>query len=112
MELPPSARLGKVHLCDVGQGSVLASLVAHHRIGPSEQPRLKYAALQNCFSSIADAAGKQNASVHLPRLGASAGGDWGRIEQMILESIALRGFPVTVYDLPPKRAGKEAELFG
>ena len=110
--IPASERLGQVHVADVGHGVLLASLVAQHGIGVSEQPRLRYAALQDCLARVAHEASAHNASVHLPRLGMSAGGDWKRIEQMLMESIVSQGCPVTVYDLPPRRAGREADLFG
>jgi hypothetical protein len=111
-ELPPSARLGKVHLSDLGNDTMLASFVAQHGIGPSDQPRLRYAALQACLSEIAEEGARRQASIHLPRVGTSAGGEWERIEQMLVETLVSRGCPVKVYDLPPKRAGREADLFG
>jgi hypothetical protein len=111
-QMPMPERLGQVHIFELGRGHILASLIAQHGFGHSQEPRLRYAALQNCLMRVALEAARHKASVHLPRLGASGGGDWKRIEQMLIESVVSEGRAVTVYDLPPRRAGREADLFG
>ncbi len=47
----------------------------------------------------------------MPRIGAGqSGGSWDTIEELIRDTIAAQGIPVTVYDLPPRRQRTQAEL--
>jgi O-acetyl-ADP-ribose deacetylase (regulator of RNase III) len=105
-------RLGSVHLAQVERNRTLASLVAQQGYGPSPTPRIRYAALEKCFSSLAQAAVERRASVRMPRLGTGeAGGVWSRIEELIQSELVSRGIRVTVHDLPPQRMKAEADLF-
>jgi hypothetical protein len=41
------------------------------------------------------------ASVHMPRIGCGlAGGEWGRVESIVRDTLCAEGIEVTVYDLP------------
>lgn len=111
-DLPRDQRLGLVHFAPSSGGVVLASLVAQHGYGPSEKPRIRYAALGRCLDSVGDEALANGASVHMPRLGTGgAGGDWQVVEQMVNDSLVARGVTTIVYEPPPRRAGAEADLF-
>lgn len=105
-------RLGAVHLADVDGSRTLASLVAQHGYGDSPTPRIRYAALQRCLGSLAQAAVERQASVRMPRIGmGEAGGVWPRIEELIQSELVSQGIRVTVHDLPPRRMAAEADLF-
>lgn len=105
-------RLGSVHLAGVDESRTLASLVAQHGYGPSPTPRIRYAALQRCLITLAQAAAERNASVRMPRIGmGEAGGVWPRIEELIQSELISKGIRVTVHDLPPARMAAEADLF-
>ena len=91
-------------------------MVAQHGYGPSDKPRIRYAALDACLRELADEARRLGASVHVPRIGAGqAGGRWPIIAEMIEMSLVDRGIDVTVYDLPgaPRdytQAGEEVQI--
>ena len=103
--------LGKVHTFVVQDGIVVASMVAQHGYGDSSKPRIRYAALRECLTTLASVAEANQASVHMPRIGTGfAGGNWRVIEDLITEMLVSRGIKVTVYDLPKKREGSQTFL--
>lgn len=51
--LPKQHRLGSVHFSEVGDGDVLASLIAQEGFGASAHPRLRYVALEQCLNEVA-----------------------------------------------------------
>lgn len=111
LNIPSSDRLGQVHFFDVGNNTVIASLIAQHGVGPSSAPRIRYAPLEKCFHEVAKFAANEGASVHLPRIGSGqSAGSWDTIEEIIRETLVASCVLVTVYDLPPKRPTVGAEL--
>ena len=87
----------------------VASLVGQEGFGPSSAPRVRYAALEQAFSAIAQNAQAHKASVHMPRIGAGqSGGLWNTVEEIVRDTLISKGVRVTVYDLPPKREPGEA----
>jgi hypothetical protein len=94
-------KLGNMHLSNLRPDLTLASVVAQHGYGPSKGPRLRYAVLFSALEKIAAIALRQNATVHMPRIGSGeAGGSWNVIEEIIQETLTNSGVYVTVYDLP------------
>lgn len=111
-QIPAGERLGSVHFVTVAPGRILASLVGQHGFGPAERPRVRYAALQNCFMLVAQQAIEDSATVHMPKVGTGqAGGAWNRVEELVLDELVSKGVKVIVYDLPPQRLGASADLF-
>lgn len=101
---PVDERLGKVHYSSEMDGVAIASLIAQEGFGKSSLPRIRYAALQDCLSTVADYAKEHGFSIHMPRIGTgAAGGTWEAVEEIIDECLVVAGLFVTVYDLPPKR---------
>src|SRR5262249_22074615 len=101
--VPRSKRLGSVHFTQIGDSLVLASLIAQEGFGASSAPRIRYAALEQCFERISEFALKRSATVHMPRLGAGqAGGHWETVEEIVRSTIVPQNISVTIYDLPPK----------
>lgn len=59
---------------------------------------LDYTALEYCLDDLGKFAAWLGMSVHMPKIGSGlAGGDWDRIEKLILDK--LSGVPVIVYEL-------------
>ena len=109
---PRAKRLGEVHFAKAAESLFIASLVGQHGFGDSLLPRIRYTALEQCFERVSEFASEQSASVHMPRIGGGAsGGSWDTVEEIIRGTVATEGIPITVYDLPPKRIHRTAELF-
>lgn len=110
--IPRAQRLGKVHCFTLAPALFIASLVAQEGYGASDQPRVRYAALERCFEQISQLARDRSASVHMPRIGSGgSGGSWDTVEEMIRETLVADEVEVTVYDLPPKRMPQSPGLF-
>jgi O-acetyl-ADP-ribose deacetylase (regulator of RNase III) len=110
-QIPKKERLGHVHFAKTEGDITIASLVAQEGYGASATPRIRYAPLGRALSAVAEFAIDQNASVHMPRIGAGqSGGAWDTIEEIIHETLIAKGVHVTVYDLPPRRQADRAEF--
>jgi|ERR1035437_383382 hypothetical protein len=93
--------LGNAHLSQVSPDLFVASLVAMHGYGASPKPRIRYGALEDAISQVAEVAVEHGASVHAPRIGAGqAGGSWPVVAGLLEEILGSRGVAVTIYDLP------------
>ena len=108
--IPRATRLGKVHFEQVARSTTIASLVGQQGYGPSSSPRIRYVALAECFEKVLAYALQHSASVHMPRIGeGQSGGSWETVAEIVRTVLVNNGAPVTVYELPPRRAA--AELF-
>ncbi len=104
--------LGRTRIAQVSEGLSIASMVAQHGYGPSDKPRIRYAALNACLATVRDEALRAGASIHMPRIGAGmAGGNWSVISELIDEHLSSRGVPVTVYT-PPARTSRATSAKG
>lgn len=111
--IPTGQRLGTVFFGEAAPALVLASLVAQRGFGPSEAPRIRYAALEACLRRVADEAIAKKATVHLARIGlGDARGSWPVIEGLLCDELVGRGITTTVYDLPPRSEPGTQSLFG
>jgi O-acetyl-ADP-ribose deacetylase (regulator of RNase III) len=112
VSLPRSKRLGSVHFAEVDDSLTIASLVGQQGFGPASAPRIRYAALEQCFEKVSEFAAKISATVHMPRLGAGqSGGQWETVEEMVRGTFLPDSVPVTIYDLPPKKTNLPAGFF-
>lgn len=94
-------RLGKTLVMDLGEDLTVATMIAQAGYGPSKRPRIRYQALQECLATVADAALKRRATVHMPRIGTGqAGGRWSIVGGLVDEELVARGVRVIVYDPP------------
>lgn len=110
ISLPRAGRLGRVHFEPVGRSTTIASLVGQQGYGASSSPRIRYVALAQCFEKVLEYASGRSASVHMPRIGeGQSGGSWETVAEIVRTVLVNNGVPVTVYELPPRRA--TAELF-
>jgi len=92
--------LGAVRFVAVETYILVANMVAQRGIKRgSSGPPIRYEALDSCLSHVAVKARELGASVHMPRIGCGlAGGDWARVEPLIVKHLCQAGVPVTVYD--------------
>jgi O-acetyl-ADP-ribose deacetylase (regulator of RNase III) len=87
-------------------------MIAQHGFGPSETPRIRYEALEQCLDQVAAKASAERASIHMPRIGTgAAGGSWELIEELVAEKLPGPHTTVTVYDLPPQNSLMQDVLF-
>jgi hypothetical protein len=102
--------LGNTHVTEVSKDLSIVHMVAQHGYGSSPKPRIRYAALRKCLDQLATLTLKQQATVHMPRIGAGqAGGHWGIIRELIDNSLVWKEIEVTVYDLPGAEPPKEVQ---
>jgi len=101
-------KLGAVRFVEVDRSTALfgdklwvANMIAQHGIANSENPKpIRYPALSMALQEVAEFAKKNDASVHMPKIGAGlAGGDWNIIESQITECLVKQKISVTVYEL-------------
>lgn len=98
--------LGQVHFTDLGANTWVAHLVAQHGYGKSPHPRIRYQALRQSLTALAEWALSHDATVHMPRIGTGqAGGDWNLIFDLINDELVGRGISVTIYDPPGREPG-------
>jgi O-acetyl-ADP-ribose deacetylase (regulator of RNase III) len=82
-------------------GLYVANLIGQHGIHGSATngPPIRYEAVRRGLMKVYEFIFRREGSVHMPRMGAGlAGGRWEDLETIVED--ALRGVPVTVYDLP------------
>lgn len=94
---------GEVHVAEVSGELFVASLVAQAGFGdePGAKPRLRLTALRQSLESLASTALRLGASVHMPAIGTGQGGArWPSVRDLVVEELADRHVPVTVYVLP------------
>ncbi|UGT44358.1 macro domain-containing protein [Nocardia yamanashiensis] len=92
--------LGATQLVQVREDIWVANMVAQRGIrrGSGGVP-IRYDAVAQCLSAVAEHAVRLGASVHMPRIGCGlAGGKWERIEPIIADTLSARQVAVTVYD--------------
>ena len=101
--MPPPA-LGDVQFVAVEPSIMVANLIGQHGVATrgSRTPPVRYDAIRVGLAKVATQARASGASVHMPRIGCGlAGGDWTRIEPLIVQTLSTAGVEVTVYDFDP-----------
>lgn len=94
--------LGAVQFISVSIETLVANMIGQHGIRPLRGvPPIRYGAVETALQTVGKKALRENASVHLPRIGCGlAGGEWSKIEPLIERQICASDVPVFVYDLP------------
>lgn len=95
-------RLGAIQLIQVEADIWVANIIGQRdvRRGP-DGPPVRYEAIEEGLSTLADEAYAMGASIHMPRIGSGlAGGSWHVIESIVQRTLGDAGIPVVVYDLP------------
>lgn len=95
--------LGAVELVQVEDDCWVANVIGQRDIkrkaGPTGEPPIRYAAIEEGLHTVAAEAQALSASVHMPRIGCGlAGGTWDKIEPLIEQSLIPHGIEVFVYD--------------
>jgi O-acetyl-ADP-ribose deacetylase (regulator of RNase III) len=103
---------GEIQTVAVQSDTTVVNMIAQHGIlsktpdgalamtGPNDPP-IRYEQLEKCLEKVAALAKFNGSSVHAPRIGAGlAGGDWAKIEAIIIDKLVNKGINVTIYDLP------------
>lgn len=102
--------LGAAFIGEVHNDLFVATIVAQHGYGPSASPRIRYGAVAAALRIVARFASEQDATVHMPRIGAGqAGGRWELIHEIVDETLTRHGIPVTVYVPPGQPIQQPAE---
>ncbi|GHD38475.1 Appr-1-p processing protein [Streptomyces mirabilis] len=92
--------LGATQFVQVEKYVWVANLIGQRgiRTGSKGVP-VRYEAIDTGLAHVATQAAELDASVHMPRIGCGlAGGDWFRVEPLIMRRLVERGVAVTVYD--------------
>ena len=95
-------RLGAIQLIQVEADIWVANIIGQRdvRRGP-DGPPVRYEAIEEGLSTLADEAYAMGASIHMPRIGSGlAGGSWHVIKSIVQRNLGDAGIPVVVYDLP------------
>lgn len=97
-------KLGQVYTVRVSDDVTIASMVCQKGYGPSPRPRIRYAALEECLSRVAEVARRLQGAVQMPRIACGqAGGAWFVVEELVLSALISSGVPAFVYDLPERK---------
>ena len=94
--------LGKVQFIQVEPDTWVANMIGQRNIRSDKNGTapIRYDAVRTALQKVVAFARKNNATVHMPRIGCGlAGGRWETISSIIEQEICGQGVPVTVYDL-------------
>lgn len=104
------SKMGLTVLSPIDQDTYLFQMVCQRSYGPSPTRRLRYEALRKCLTQLKEAALRENATVHMPKIGTGeAGGSWGIIYNLIAEELSAKGVSVTVYELPGRTSPRKEQ---
>ncbi|MBN2569836.1 MAG: macro domain-containing protein [Deltaproteobacteria bacterium] len=94
-------RLGAIQSIQVNSDIWVVNMIGQKGIRHTKAgPPIRYQALEQCLSKIAEGAKELGASIHMPRIGSGlAGGDWVKIEPIISRQLCNKGLAVYVYDI-------------
>jgi O-acetyl-ADP-ribose deacetylase (regulator of RNase III) len=95
------AKLGEVQFIRVGSHITIANMIGQKGIktGSNGSP-IRYDYLEQCFEKLRIEAEKNQASIHMPRIGCGlAGGKWPRVEELINKVFGDTNIEITIYTL-------------
>jgi len=93
--------LGSVQIVPVTEHISVANMVAQRgiKVSRSQGVSIRYGALQQALAQVMAEAQRQNASVHMPRIGCGlAGGRWEEVEPLLHTALVGTEVEVIVYD--------------
>jgi O-acetyl-ADP-ribose deacetylase (regulator of RNase III) len=93
--------LGNVQFVKATNDIWIANMIAQRDIRPSKDgiPPIRYTYVRECLERVRQFAKRQNASVHMPRIGCGlAGGQWTKIEEIVNDNLIAHEIETTVYD--------------
>lgn len=93
--------LGNVQFVKATNEIWVANMIAQRGIKPDkdEIPPIRYHSVAECLNRVRQFSKRQNASVHMPRIGCGlAGGQWTEIEEIINRTLIAYEIETVVYD--------------
>jgi O-acetyl-ADP-ribose deacetylase (regulator of RNase III) len=93
--------LGNVQFVKVSDDIWVANMIAQRDIHPNNDglPPIRYTYVSDCLERVRQFAKRQNASVHMPRIGCGlAGGQWTEIEEIVNKNLIAHEIETAVYD--------------
>jgi O-acetyl-ADP-ribose deacetylase (regulator of RNase III) len=94
--------LGAVQFVQIAPDTWVANLIGQHKVRTKDSdgpPPVRYEAIEQGLTRVAEKAFELNASVHMPRIGCGlAGGEWSRVETLIQQQLCENNIAVIVYD--------------
>ncbi len=93
--------LGQVQFVKVEDMLWVGNMIGQYKVNKDEEgnPPIRYDAVKKALEQVCDFAIKNNASVHMPRIGCGlAGGKWEEVEPLINSALSEKDIQVTVYD--------------
>jgi len=93
--------LGNVQFVKAADDIWVANMIAQRDIKPDKDglPPIRYSFVSECLERVSHFAKRQNASVHMPRIGCGlAGGQWTEIEEIVNSELIAHEIATTVYD--------------
>jgi O-acetyl-ADP-ribose deacetylase (regulator of RNase III) len=93
--------LGNVQFVKVSKDLWVANMIAQRNIRPDKDglPPIRYPFVSEGLERVREFAKRQNASVHMPRIGCGlAGGEWIKIEELVNDHLIAYEIDTTVYD--------------
>lgn len=97
---PKELPLGAVQFIKVEKDIIVANMIGQHGIKKNKDgiPPIRYKAIENALELVCKKAKESNASVHMPKIGAGlAGGEWGKIEEIIIKTLCTNDIDTYVY---------------
>ena len=93
--------LGNVQFVKATDDIWVANMIAQRDIKPDKDglPPIRYSFVSESLERVRQFAKRQNASIHMPRIGCGlAGGQWTEIEELINDNLIAHEIETTVYD--------------
>ena len=93
--------LGSVNFIKVSNTIYIANMISQKGVRTKLNPiPIQYIHLQRCLQRVANKAFLLKATVHMPRIGCGlAGGNWNKIEPIIINTLLKLKINVFVYDM-------------
>jgi O-acetyl-ADP-ribose deacetylase (regulator of RNase III) len=102
----PFPALGDVQFVPVTEAITVANLIGQRDIVATTDgtPPVRYEAIREGMFKVAERAIREQANIHMPRIGCGlAGGTWDKIEPILMETLISTGIDATVYDFKTTR---------
>lgn len=93
--------LGSIFEYQVEDDISVVNMIAQNGIQSNINPiPLNYEMLELCLDKLVVIAIKSNSSIHMPKIGCGlAGGEWSKVEKLILNKLCNKNIDVYVYEL-------------
>ena len=93
--------MGDIQIVPVEQNLAVCNMIGQWGTSPDSKgrPPIRYRAIRKCLKKVCKYCLQNNVSVHAPKFGSDlAGGDWNKIESLIIKELCNKGVKVTIYE--------------